>query len=128
MTFRMTIQGIQEAQAANNRLIAYLQPSSRMGALVKNVLTQAHRIAVMITHVDTGALRSSHRMRLDGIHGEIYIDPTSRNPDSAAKPYMYGVVEHARGGTHRFYERVVTEFMPQLEGVAEQSARGLFYG
>jgi len=117
MTFnvKMTITGIQEAQAKNNRVIAALQPSGALGRAVQYGVIAAHRGAVGLTHVDTGALRSSHRMEVAGLRGRVYIDPTARNPRSRQRTELYGSYEHERGGTHAFYARTVTEQGPSIE-------------
>lgn len=105
----MTITGLQEVQDLNIRLIAAMKPSGGLGRAVKYATTEAHRYAVAITHVDTGALRASHRMEIEGLRGIISIDPTAKNPRSKALTSEYGVVEHERGGQHAFYERTVKE-------------------
>jgi len=105
----LTITGIQEAQRANLAAVAALRPSGVFGRAVIYAATAAHRYAVAITHVDTGALRASHRIEVKGLQGRIYIDPGSVNPRSGQKPVVYGPYEHARGGSHAFYQRVVDE-------------------
>lgn len=107
----MTIEGIQEAQDDNLRAIAALKPEGALGRMVQSVATDLHRHAVSITHVDTGALRASHRIQISngGLRGMIYIDAGSRNPRSKQKPSVYGAYEHARGGTHAFYDRTLAE-------------------
>jgi len=105
----LTITGIQEAQRANLEAVAALRPSGAFGRAVIYAATAAHRYAVAITHVDTGALRASHRIEVQGLRGRIYIDPGSANPRSGQKPVVYGPYEHARGGSHAFYQRVVDE-------------------
>lgn len=116
MTVRLDIKGIQEVQAANNRMIAAMKPRGALGKAVQRGTIRAHRYAVAITHVDTGALRASHRMRSErrGLRGRIFIDPGSRNPRSNVRPYQYGVYEHDRGGEHAFYERTVVEEGPRI--------------
>ena len=116
MNIRMDIRGIQEAQAANNRMIAALKPRGALGQAVQRGTMRAHRYAVLITHVDTGALRGSHRMRMErrGLRGVVSIDRSTRNPRSDARPYQYGVYEHDRGGSHAFYERTVEEEGPRI--------------
>src|SRR5574341_1622852 len=107
---RATITGIQEAQAANLRLIAAARPEGGLGRAVQYAATAVHRYAVMITHVITGALRASHRIRLAGAaRAEIYLDPTATNPRTGERTAEYGPAEHARGGSHAFYERPVSE-------------------
>ncbi len=106
---KLSITGIQEAQAANNRAIAALTPAGALGRAIKYGTTEAHRYAVAVTHVDTGALRASHRMEVSGLRGRIFIDPWSTNPRSGTPPAEYGLYEHRRGGSHAFYQRVVDE-------------------
>lgn len=108
---RMTITGIQRLQRANSKMIKALKPSGALGQAVKYALLSALRYARIITHKDTGALKASHFMMYDASapSGSIYISPNTRNPVTNAMPSIYGVYEHGRGGTHRFYERVIEE-------------------
>jgi hypothetical protein len=125
---RLTIKGLQEAQAANLRLMAAVRPSGALGRAVQRATIAAHRYAVTLTHVDTGALRASHRMDYGTgsgwAQGRVFIDPTARNPRSRALTSRYGPVEEARGGTHRFYGRVVDE---KAHAIASE-ARAAFLG
>lgn len=105
---KTTIEGIQEAQAKNLRIAAALRPSGAAGRVVRFVTLAAHRYATGITHVCSGALRASHRVKLGGKRGQIYIDPASVSP-TGGRPSIYGPIEHARGGDHAFYSRVETE-------------------
>jgi len=115
----LTITGIQELQEKNIRRIAAILPTGAAGRVVQYALVELHRYAVAITHVDTGSLRASHRMKLSGLRGEIYIDPGSVNPRSNKRPIVYGGYEEARGGTHAFYRRAMAERGPM---VAERGA------
>ena len=112
---KLSITGIQEAQAKNNRNIAALQPSGALGRAVQYGVIAAHRYAVGVTHVDTGALRSSHRMEITGLRGRVYIDPSARNPRSRQRTETYGPYEHERGGQHAFYQRTINEQGPSIE-------------
>ena len=113
MAVTMTIEGIQEAQQRNQRMIAELKPAGALGRAVQYATGTLQRHAIGITHVDTGSLRASHRMRIEGTRGTIFIDPSSTNPRSGSKPAIYGLHEHARGGSHAFYARTVAEAGPQ---------------
>ena len=115
---RLTIEGIQGAQQANLRAIAALRPSGALGQAIRGASLAAHRYAVAVTHVDTGALRASHRVHLRGLEGVISIDPAAVNPRSRKRPAEYGVYEHARGGSHAFYERTVAEAGPRIASQA----------
>jgi len=105
----MAIRGIQEAQQANLRQVAAVKPNGALGEAVKVGTTLAHRYAVSITHVDSGSLRASQRLSVQGLRGRVYLDPNAVNPRSGARPSIYGNYEHARGGSHAFYERTVEE-------------------
>lgn len=113
---QVTIEGIQEAQDKNIRKIAALQPSGALGQAVQIAGLGLHRYAVMITHVDTGALKAAHRIELSKTskaEGRIYIDPNAVNPHGK-RPAAYGQHEHARGGSHAFYTRTAKEAGPNL--------------
>jgi hypothetical protein len=97
-------------------VIAELRPSGKLGKAVQYGTIQAHRYAVGLTHVDTGSLKSSHRMEIKGLRGEVYIDPNASNPRSGRRTAMYGQYEHDRGGEHAFYQRVIDEYGKQIEG------------
>jgi hypothetical protein len=121
----LTINGIQQAQQGNNKVIAALKPGSAFGRAVQYATSEAHRYAVSITHVHTGALRASHRMSVQGLHGSIYLDPSARNPRSNALTSVYGPVEEARGGSHAFYKRTQDEAGPRI---AEAAIAGFVRG
>ena len=127
MSVRLTITGLQEAQAANNKLIAALKPGDAFGRAIRYATTAAHRYAVALTHVDTGALRASHRMAIEEnfLRGKVYIDPSGRNPRSSVRTAEYGPAEHARGGEHAFYERVLSEYG---DTIAEEAGRMIMRG
>ena len=114
----LTISGLQEAQAMNNRATAALRPEGALGKAVQQATADAHRWAVIYTHFDTGALRASHRMEVGGVRGRVYIGAGS-NPRSGQATSVYGPYEHARGGSHAFYGRVVSE---QGQAIAQRAA------
>ena len=111
----MSIRGLQEAQRDTLRRIAALKPGGAMEEGVRVGTLAAHRYAVSLTHVDSGTLRAAHRVVIrrtwiNKVEGEVYIDPAASKPGLiAARPSVYGVHEHARGGDHAFYERTVRE-------------------
>ena len=115
MTLRLTIEGIQQAQRANQQAIAAIKPSGAFGRAIKYATTQAHRYAIYNTPWDTGGLRASHRMKLQGLRGEVYIDPAAVNPRQRnARPAEYGARLHqqgmrpgVRGGIRAFYQYTV---------------------
>lgn len=107
----LTITGLQEAQRANLHNIQAMRPTGALGRAIRWGGTEAHRYAVFVTHVDTGALRASHRIKVETARAEVYIDPNAINP-RGQRPADYGVVEHERGGGHAFYDRTENERGP----------------
>jgi hypothetical protein len=112
---KLTITGIQEAQAKNNRNMAALRPAGALGRAVQYGTIAAHRYAIGVTHVDTGTLKGSHRMEIGGLRGRVYIDPGATNPRSGQRATLYGPYEHQRGGGHAFYQRVIDDYGPEIE-------------
>jgi hypothetical protein len=125
---KLSITGLQEAQAANNRAVAAVSATGALGRAVQYGTVAAHRYALGLTHVDTGALKSSHRMELSALRGVVYIDPGASNPRSGQRPAVYGPYEHARGGDHAFYQRVVdeygTEIQQEMERIVKREVEG----
>lgn len=130
-----SIQGLQEAQQANQQAIAAVAPRGGLGRAVKTATAEAQRYAISITHVGRyqrggravggGALRSAHRMSLDeglrnGARGTVFIDPSAVNPFTGQKPARYGPFEHKRGYPHNFYERTISERGAQIGTLALQ--------
>ena len=83
--------------------------SGALGLAVQIGTARVHRYAVGVSHVDTGAMRASHRMEIRGLTGRVSLDRAARNPRSGALTHEYGYYEHERGGGHAFYLRTVTE-------------------
>lgn len=106
---KLSITGLQQAQAANNRLIAAVKPTGATGRAIKYGTLETSRVAQVLTHVDTGALRASHRTQYAGLQGRVYLDPSATNPRSHASISVYGPIEEARSGTHSFYRRTIAE-------------------
>lgn len=104
---RMWIEGAQEAQEANLRAIAQLRPSGSLGSAAQMVGAELLRGSITLTHVETGALKSSHRMMMfleaTRARSEVFIDQAVVNP-RGERPAEYGPHEHDRGGSHAFYE------------------------
>lgn len=98
------IQSVQKRNLAAIRSLRLPVVADKMRAGV----TVLHRYAVAQTHVDTGALRASHRISVEGpAQFRIHLSSSVVNPRSGTKPAVYGVYEHARGGSHAFYELTV---------------------
>ena len=113
----LSIEGLQALQAENARMVAALVDAE---PVLQLVAADLHRYAVSITHVDTGALRASHRMTIYATSAEIYLDPSARNSRTGQLTAMYGPVEEARGGAHAFYARTVAERGPGALDRAQQ--------
>lgn len=118
----MSIYGIQQTQANLNRIAAANRPNGVVAAAVEGATQAAHRYAVYVTHVDTGALKGAHRYTVRGKRGEVYINPSAVRSDGR-RPAQYGPYEHARGGSHAFYARTVTEGLNSIRQGAEAAVR-----
>lgn len=113
MSLGGTITGIQEAQRANEQDMRAVSPRGALGKAVKEGTQIAHRYAQIITHVDTGSWKGSHRMRFReataSARGEVYIDPSSINPRHGVRPAYYASIWEAREGEMAVYKRTVEE-------------------
>lgn len=101
----LSIRNLQKVQQNNIRRIAMLQPQGALGQLIRNVTAYTHRQAIIVTHVDTGALRASHLMEVTAVRGRVFINPDATNPRSGKRVTEYAEHEHNRGGEHAFYKR-----------------------
>lgn len=108
----VSIHGLQEAQRGLLNTIATMKPGGAFEDAIRFATIEAQRYAVTITHVDTGALRASHRIKLEspsqGPRGVVFIQPGTLR-SGRAEPAVYGFFENARGGQHAFYGRVPSE-------------------
>ena len=115
--FGVTIEGLQRAQHAMERVYAAVRPSGALGKAVHQVTAMVHRFAVYYTPWDSGGLRASHRMRFvtRRMMGIVDLDPALRNPrQGGARPHVYGWHLHRqgrrpgrRGGIRAFYAHTV---------------------
>lgn len=111
---RVRIRGMRRILRALDQAERAVRPSGGLGRATYEVGLEVLKHSRAITHVDTGALASSHRMRHQSLGAAsralIFIDPSAINPVSGQRPADYGLVEHARGGSHAFYERTYEHF------------------
>ncbi len=115
---RVSIHGLQQAQKGMLQLITALRPEGGLGRAVLYMATDAHRILVTNTHVDTGSYRASQYISREGnTRYRLHIASNTTNPRSGAKPAVYGLVEEGRGGTHAAYNRTYQQG-PQVAGRA----------
>ena len=123
---RPTIAGLQRAQAANAETIAALRPSGALGRAVQWATATAHRYAVGLNPVDTGAWRASHRMQVAGTRGRIFLETGARNPRSGTPVTQYAGVWEARAGRYAIYKRTRDEAGPTIAAsAAKQFLEGL---
>ena len=108
MTVRVDITGIEDARRAMEQAVRAMRPNDAFGKALKATTEHAYLYARQITHIDTGALRASHRMQFFGKYAEIYPDPAAVRSDNK-RPAEYAIYEHNRGGAHAFYARTVLE-------------------
>ncbi len=108
------IEGIQEALLRNQKAIAGLQAESAPAEAIQYIMAASQRYAIAVSHVDTGAMRSGHRVGIFKSRGVLSLDTGARNPRSGARVAVYGAHEHARGGSHAFYDRTVNEAGEQI--------------
>jgi len=123
-----TITGLQEALAANNKLLAEMQPGGLAGKVIQYGTAAAQRAAIQGTPVDTGAWRSSNRTKLNTgrLQGTVFLDPSARNPRSGTPVIQYASVWDSRGGQRAVYARVVSNAGQQiLDGMGSLLLKGL---
>lgn len=99
---KITIEGLQQAQAANLKIIAALQPKGAVAEATQEMGIRAFRWVVTQTHVETGTLRASRRLDIQPLEAIIYT-VAGKNPISGKSARAYDVPEQARGGTHQTY-------------------------
>lgn len=123
-----TIKGLQEALAANNKLLAEMKPSGTAGKVIQFGTAAAQRASIQGTPVDTGAWRASNRTKLNSgrLQGTVFLDPSARNPRSGTPVQQYASVWDARGGQRAVYARVVSNDGQQImSGMAAMLIKGL---
>jgi hypothetical protein len=98
--------------------IAMANDSKTWRGMFKDVIEEAledlTHYAASITHRETGNLAESHMWSYDShrMKGQIFINPRSvwlQGNSTIRWPKIYGPYEHARGGSHAFYERTMKE-------------------
>lgn len=118
MSATPNIKGLQEAQAACLQLLAAMQPSGALGRAVQLGLATASRLAITGTPTDTGSWRASHRVALQGLRGEVFVDPSARNSKNNALVRIYSAaLARRKGGRYDVYRTVY-----QQQGTIAQAA------
>lgn len=81
---------------------------------IRPIGSEMLRYAQVIVHKITGALQASLRLKYhitdEAAFGTLYLDPTVENPMTGQLPFEYGPFEHARGGSHAFFDRTFVKF------------------
>jgi len=109
------VAGMEAAQSAMVRAVKATETKGELGKVIRDATVELHAYARLVTDKDTGTLAASHYMRFTGnATGEIYINPSARNPRSKTPPSEYGLYESNRGGRHAFYQRTITERGPSV--------------
>ncbi len=99
---KITIEELQQAQAAMLKIIAALQPRGAVGKATQEMTIRAFRWVVTQTHIKTGTLKASRRMEVHELKGIIYT-VVGINPKTGKSARAYDVPEQARGGSHQTY-------------------------
>jgi hypothetical protein len=116
-----TIEGLQEAQAACLLALAAMRPDGALGRSVQFGLAAASRYAIASTPVKSGAWRGSHRVKQSGLRGELFLDPSARNP-RGGRPAVYGARwETEKGGRYAVYKNTYQ----QQNAIAQAAATAL---
>lgn len=115
------IQGQRELQAALDKIEAAVKPSGALGQAVQVVTRHAWTLAQDASHVWTGALQASHRWSFAEVgadaRGLVTVGEGVVNPRTHEDVREYAPIEHARGGSHAFYARVVEDYGDDLLGL-----------
>lgn len=99
MSFKAVVEGYEELQAANRKLLAAVRPEGALGAANLYATKSMLRGVEGRVHTDTGTYKASLRAEFTGLVGRVYVAP-NRNPKSGAIASMYAKHEEARGGSH----------------------------
>lgn len=103
---RYHIEGVPAVRAAIEKVERAITPAAGFGAGIRAASLEAATQARPRTPVQTGALQSSHTPRVQGLRGEVYLNPAVVNPRNRTRPADYGPGVHKR---KPFYQRTVTE-------------------
>ncbi len=111
---KVTIKGIRALQRANLKSIRALEPTGAAGQALQSGILAMQRYQATVTHVDTGALRASRRVRVQGMGAALFTSHTATNPRTGTPTLTYDEFEEARGGSHANWSRSFTEAGPRI--------------
>lgn len=118
--FRMT--GADELLTALNVIVKTMRPSGAVERATRLSIDMARRYAASITHRQSGILASAHTSSFEvgggDFRGRIYLDPAVKG-ERGTPPSIYGLAEHAKGGSHAFYERTAAEAWPSIKNMLD---------
>ena len=102
--------GLTKVLNVMNRAIAAVLPTGELGRAIQFATPEVREYAASVTHRVTGALANAHTWKYIARipMGEVFISPSAQGAGSS-RPSKYGIVEHARGGDHAFYDKTVRE-------------------
>jgi hypothetical protein len=113
------VQGYEQIQAANRKLLQAMLPSGALGKAVLYGTQQMQKGTTARAHVDTGTYKASQTADVHGLIGRVYT-ASNRNPKSGAAASAYGPYEEARGGSHAAY---ATTFSQDAPGVMVEAIK-----
>lgn len=97
----LQIQGLEETQRRLVALADEVRASGGLEGIIASGTLRAHAYATKVVHVLTGRLKNSLHPRVhtrgNNVHGVVRTN------------VLYAPYEHARGGSHAFFDRTVKE-------------------
>lgn len=116
---RVELDGLQETQQNLVVLLEEVGAGGGLQAIIARATLRAHRYASTIVHVLTGRLKNSLFPRVFSKGNQAY--------GVIGTNVVYAPVEHARGGSHAFFQRTVDEdgqgIVGQVRDDVAQAAR-----
>jgi hypothetical protein len=113
----VTVQGYEEIQAAQRKLLEALKPSGALGKAVLYGTVQMQRGTMSRAHRDTGTYAASQTADVQGLAGRVYTAGNA-NPRTGEAASAYGPYEEARGGGHAAYGTTFKSDAPGVIGDA----------
>ena len=122
MYLRFRMKGLAATTRRLDRTREMLKARGVLGQQIRQVARTIFDYMRAITHVESGALRAAERFTFDpeDVSAVVDIDPHAPPRKGKTLPVEYGIYEHARGGTHAFMQRAMSERGPAALARAEQ--------
>lgn len=111
------VQGYQEIQDAERKLLEAMKPAGGLGKAVLYGTAQMQRGTISRIHRDTGTYAASQATAMQGLTGSVYTKP-NKNPKGGESASVYGPYEEARGGSHAAYGTTFKVDAPGVMGDA----------